>query len=176
VSRRLPLEGFGLVSKQIFWGIAVAGASMAAAETPAPTLIGAQRVVVACELSGEIPEAQHKSICDQLVNKAKRYTSLPVALAAPGDLKLGPDMRRQADQLLLRVKGEAQASERGRKTLALEVTPVRLARPMGEMSTLKSSASLVQVQGNWVIQGPIDAFERLLAGTKKPRVPIKLDS
>jgi hypothetical protein len=165
-----------LVSKTILWGVAVAVASMAAAKTPAPALIGAQRVVVACELLGEIPDAQRRSICDQLVRKAKRYTSLPVALATAGDLKLGPNMRRQADQLLLRVKGEALATVRGRKTLTLEVTPVRLARPMGEMPPLRSSASLVQVQGNWVVQGPIDAFETLLAGTKKPHVPIKLDS
>ena len=149
---------------------------MATAETPAPTLIGAQRVVLSCELSGEIPDAQRRSICDQLVKKARRYTSLPVAPATAGDLKLGPDMRRQADQLLLRVKGEARVGAHGRKTLVLEVTPVRLARPAGEMATLKSSASLVQVQGKWVVQGPITAFETLLAGTRKPHVPIKLDS
>ena len=85
-------------------------------------------------------------------------------------------MRRQADQLVLQVKGEARTIARGRRTLALEVTPLRLARPMGGMATLKSSASLVEVQGRWVVQGPIDAFETLLAGTKKPHVPIKLDS
>lgn len=148
---------------------------MAIAETPAPTLIGAERVVVACEFAG-IPEAQHRAICEQLVKKARRYTSLPVSIADPGDLKLGTNMRRQADQLLLRVKAEALRTAQGRRTLSMEITPVRLARPIGELAPVKSSASMVEVRGKWVVQGPVEAFAKLLGGSKKPHLPIKLDS
>ena len=155
---------------------AVAGTSTAMAETPAPTLIGAQRIVVDCEFTGNIPESQRRSLCEQLVKKAKRYTNLPVTLATRDDLSAGPNLRQQADQLLLRVKGDARDSGKGRRSLALEVTPVRLARPMGKMTPLHSSASLVEVDGAWLLQGPVDAFEKLLGGSKKLHQPIKSDS
>ena len=146
------------------------------AETPSPTLIGAERVVVACEFDSAMPAAQQRSLCAQLVKKAKRYTSLPVSLATAADLAPGLNLRQQSNQLLLRVTGKTHDAAQGRKTLALEITPVRIARPVGKLTPLKSSASLVQVQGNWTVQGPIDAFEKLLGGSKKLHLPIASDS
>jgi len=145
------------------------------ADTPAPALIGAQRVVLACEFAGDLHKADESGLCQQLLKKARRYTDLPVSLATTADLSLR-NMRQQADQLLLRVRGEARDAGHGRKTLALEVTPVRLARPMGRMAPLKSSASLVRVQDRWTVQGPIDAFSKLLGGSKRLRSPAVLDS
>ena len=97
-----------------------------------------------------------------MVKKAKRYTNLPVTLATAADIGPGVNLRQQSRQLLLRVKGRAGAADNGRRPLALEVTPVRLAQPVGKLTPVKSSASLVEVQGIWSIQGPIDAFEKLL--------------
>ena len=146
------------------------------AETPAPTLIGAQRIVVACDFTGDIPESQRRSLCEQLVKKAGRYTNLPVTLATPADVTAGANMRQQADQLLLRIKGQARKSAQGRLSLALEVTPVRLARPMGTMATMRSSASLVEANGALILQGRVDAFEKLLGGAKKLKLPLTSES
>ena len=146
------------------------------AETPAPTLIGAQRVVVACEFAGDLSESQRRGLCEQLVKKAKRYTNLPVTLATQADLAPGPNLRRQADQLLLRIKGTAGESAQGRRSLALEVTHVRLARPMGEMAPLRSSASLLEANGDLILQGRVEAFEKLLGGGKKLQLPLTSES
>ena len=144
------------------------------AETPAPTLIGAKRVVIACEFSG-VPESQRDGLCDQLVKKASRYTNLPVALATPADTTPG-NLALQADQLLLRIKGNASSSAQGRRSLKLEVTPVRLARPMGTMATMHSSASLIEANGILTLQGRVDAFEKLLGGAKKLQLPLTSES
>jgi hypothetical protein len=79
--------------------------------------------------------------------------------------------------LLLRVKGRASVADNGRRSLALEVTPVRRARPVGKLTPLKATASLVEVQGTWSIQGPIDAFEKLLGSEgRRLQRPITSDS
>lgn len=147
------------------------------AETPAPTLIGAQHIVVACDFEGDVTPSEARSLCEQLVQKAKRYTNLPVTLAASKDLGPGVNLREQSKQLLLRVKGRASLVQNGRRSLELEVTPVRIARAVGKLTPLKSTASLVEVQGAWSIQGPVDAFEKLL-GSKGRRLkrPITSDS
>lgn len=147
------------------------------AETPAPTLIGAQQIVVACEFEGDVSPSEQRSLCEQLVKKAKRYTNLPVTLATAADLGPGVNLRQQSKQLLLRVKGRASVADNGRRSLALEVTPVRRARPVGQLTPLKSTASLVEVQGAWSIQGPIDAFEKLLGSEgRRLQRPITSDS
>lgn len=165
-----------MLNKHLLFGVALATTTAAMADTPAPALIGAQRVVLACEFAGDLHKADESGLCQQLLKKARRYTDLPVSLATSADLSLGRNMRQQADQLLLRVRGEARDAGDGRKSLALEVTPVRLARPMGRMAPLKSSASLVRVQDGWTLQGPIDAFAKLLGGSKRLRSPAVLDS
>lgn len=146
------------------------------AETPAPTLIGAERIVVSCEFDRGVSEAQRRGLCEQLAKKAKRYTSLPVQLATPADLRVSTNLRAQANQLLLRVTGTTRDAAHGRKILELEVAPVRVARPTGPLASFKSSVSLVEVQGRWVVQGPVDAFAKLLRGTKGPHKPIVSDS
>jgi hypothetical protein len=147
------------------------------AETLAPTLIGAQHIVVACEFEGDVSPSEQRSLCEQLVQKAKRYTNLPVTLATAADVGPGVNLRQQSKQLLLRVKGRASVAGNGRRSLALEVTPVRRARPVGKLTPLKSTASLVEVQGAWSIQGPIDAFEKLLGSEgRRLQRPITSDS
>ena len=112
------------------------------AETPAPTLIGAQHIVVACEFEGDVSPSDQRSLCEQLVRKAKRYTNLPVTLATSADLGPGVNLRQQSKQLLLRVKGRASVANDGRRSLALEVTPVRLARPLAPMAVRSTTSPL----------------------------------
>jgi hypothetical protein len=133
------------------------------AEIPAPTLIGVQRVVVDCDVDSTLSETERRTICEQLVKKAQRVTSLPVSVAAPNDVVSG-DLERLSEQLLLRVKVSAASVDQARKNLTMTVTPVRLAMPQGEMAGTTSSASLVKVQDDWVVQGNVDAFAKLLGG------------
>ena len=148
----------------------------AIAETPSPMLLGTKRVVLSCDFDETISATEAASLCAQLVKKAQRYTDLPVKLATSADLSASPNLRQKADQLLLRVKARASDAPQGRKTLSLEVTPVRLARPMGAMPAIKSSLSMAQVRGDWVLQGPVDAFNQLLGGTQRMKKPLSVDS
>jgi len=149
---------------------------MAMAGIPSPALIGVERVVIACEPDSSISLNEQRTLCEQLVRKAQTVTSLPVAAATPRDL-VSEDLARQSKQLLLRVRISGRAVERGRKALSLTVTPVRLARPQGELGQLQSSASLVKVQDRWIVQGPIDAFNKVLGGYPPPlRKPERSDS
>jgi hypothetical protein len=132
------------------------------AEIPAPTLAGVQRVVIACDFDSTLSEVERGFVCQQLVKKAQSLTSLPVAAATPSDSVSG-DLDRLAQQLLLRVRISAIDAGASRKQLNLAVTPVRTAMPQGEMPTLPSTASLVKVQNDWIVQGPVEAFVRLLA-------------
>ena len=146
------------------------------ATTPSPILIGVERVVVSCEFDASISQDERRTLCDQLVKKAQAVTSLPVAVAKAEDLK-SQNLARLARQLLLRVSVSATPGDQTRKNLSLTVAPVRMARPVGPFDELKNSASLVKVQDDWVVQGPIDAFKRLLAGAPpKLRKPIRSDS
>lgn len=147
------------------------------AESPSPALVGVQRVVVDCQFDSSLSAAQRRTLCDQLIRKARTVTSLPVAAASRDDL-ISPDLARLSEQLLLRVKVSGTPVDSGRKTLAITVTPVRMALPQGEMAAQTSSASLVRVQDDWVVQGPIDSFEKLLgpAGAPRLRTPIRADT
>ena len=152
-----------MVSKRIAFGAAVAGSSMAIAGIPSPALIGVERVVIACEPDSSISADERRTLCEQLVGKAQKVTRLPVSEAKPRDL-VSNDVARQSRQLLLRVKISGSQVERGRKALSLTVTPVRIGRPQGELGPLNSSASLVEVRNRWIVQGPIDAFDKVLGG------------
>jgi hypothetical protein len=149
---------------------------MAMAGIPSPALIGVERVVIACEPDSSISREERRTLCEQLVRKARTVTRLPVAAATPRDL-VSDDLARRAKQLLLRVRISGAEVERGRKTLSLTVTPVRMARPQGELGPLKSSVSLVKVQDRWVVQGPVDAFDKVLGGAPPPlHKPVRSDS
>lgn len=144
--------------------IMLAGGATAVAESPSPALIGVQRVVVECQFDSSLSADERRTVCEQLVRKAQRVTSLPVAVASKSDL-VSPDLARLSEQLLLRVKVSGKDVNPGRKTLSMTVTPVRLARPQGEMDPLTSSVSLVNVQDDWVVQGPVEPFQKLLGST-----------
>ena len=149
---------------------------MAVASTPSPALIGVERVLIACEPDHSISRDERRTLCEQLVRKAQAVTRLPVALATNRDL-VSDDLAQQAKQLLLRVKISSRLVEPGRKALSLTVVPVRMARPQGELGPLESSTSLIKVQGRWIVQGPVDAFNKVLGGFPPPlRNPVRSDS
>ena len=133
---------------------------------PAPHLFGAQRVVISCHFDASLAQAERDTVCEQLVTKAQRVTSLPVAAASPGDLA-AKDLARLSEQLLLRVDVSGATVDSGRKALTIRVTPVRPARRHAKSRSLTSKASLVRVADSWVIQGPVDAFDKILAGTPR---------
>jgi hypothetical protein len=155
----------------------LAGGATAVAESPSPALIGVQRVVVECQFDSSLSADERSTLCEQLVRKAQRLTSLPVMVASKNDV-ISPDLARLSEQLLLQVRVSAARVDQGRKTLSMTVTPVRLARPQGKMDALISSASLIKVQDDWVVQGPIDSFQKLLGSTGPRRLhkPIRSDN
>jgi hypothetical protein len=152
---------------------ATMGATFAMAEIPSPTLIGVQRVVIACDTATGLSQAEREALCKQLVKKADVLTDLPVSLASAADLD-PTNLSHQADQLLLRVAASASPVAAGRKTVTLTVTPVRAAVAVAPMPGLTSS--LLKVQGDWVLQGPIDAFTKLLgSGPQRLHRPVRSD-
>ena len=147
----------------------------AVAETPAPALIGVQRVLVACDIDDSLSRDERSSLCEQLVRKAQAATRLPVS-AATGPETKSRDLRRLAQQLLLRVEVAGSPINGTRKVLKLKIVPVRMARPQGTMGALDATASLVKVQDDWVVQGHIDAFDKLLGGAPRElQRPIRSD-
>lgn len=135
------------------------------ATIPSPALIGVNRVVVVCELQAGLTDIDRRKICDELVGRVRQATDLPVSLAPSADIDpLGSAETK--NQLFLRIDAHARPVDAGRQTLKLKVTPVRPARPTGQMAPLTSSVSLVRVQDDWVIQGPIDAFHQILGSTR----------
>ena len=147
---------------------------MAMAETPAPTLIGVERILISCDLDAGLSEAEQREVCDQLVTTAKRVTNLPVLVATPREALAAGNLRAQSKQLILRVSGTAGDVEDGRKSLALNIEPVRLARKVA-FKPVQSSATLMQVQGKWLIQGHVQALSQLLGGGTKLKAPILSD-
>jgi len=93
-------------------------------------------------------------------------TDLPVSLAAPVDLHSG--------EFVLRVQAAATVVDHNRKTIELAITPTRAGARTGD--ALKSSVSFVKVRNDWIVQGPVDAFAKLLAGPRKLRKPVRSDS
>jgi hypothetical protein len=132
-----------------------------------------QRVVIACDTATGLSQAEREALCKQLVKKADVLTDLPVSLASAADLD-PTNLSHQADQLLLRVAASASPVAAGRKTVTLTVTPVRAAVAVAPMPGLTSS--LLKVQGDWVLQGPIDAFTKLLgSGPQRLHRPVRSD-
>src|SRR5690348_5966751 len=129
--------------------------------SPSPALIGVQRVVVDCAADSTLSNAERRAVCAQLVKKAARVTSLPVSVAAAADLD-ATNLARQSEQLLVRVAVSAKPAAQGRKLLTIAVTPVRPGRNVGKLGPLRSEGTLVNVQQDWIVQGPIDAFAKLL--------------
>ena len=147
----------------------------AVAETPAPALSGVQRVLVACDIDDSLSRDERSSLCEQLVRKAQAATRLPVSAATGAETK-SRDLRRLAQQLLLRVEVAGSPINGTRKVLKLKIVPVRMARPQGTMGALEATASLVKVQDDWVVQGHIDAFDKLLGGAPRElQRPIRSD-
>jgi hypothetical protein len=145
------------------------------AAIPSPALIGVQRIAIQCDIGPNFTATEQRRICDQLIAKAKLYTNLPVSAATKADLDpLSGKMHKQ--QLLLRVNVGARDVEAGRKALDVEVSPVRLMTPMGAMPAAKSKASLVRVQKDWIVQGPVDAFQKVIGSTGKRRVRAPITS
>lgn len=157
-------------------GAALTGASIAPAETPSPALIGVQKVVLVCDLGPGFSDTDRRSICDQLVRRAKQATSLPVTIGESRD-KDPLASAAAKNELLLNVSAKAQHVDGTRKSLAIKVTPVRPARPQGAMAAKTSTASLVRVQDRWVLQGEINAFHQILGGTRgrSLRAPVTSD-
>ena len=154
--------------------VAIAGATSTMAEIPAPTLFGVQRVVISCDADSSLTRADANAICAQLVKKAQTVTTLPVQKASDADLH--PSDRRQADQLVLHVLLSADKPKSDRSTLSVTVTPSRDYLKLNEGKPVKSQAQLARLDGGLIVQGPIDAFARIL-GSVPPKLhrPIKSD-
>ena len=145
--------------------------SAVSAELPSPRLIGAEQVVIECEIEGNLPADARRGLCDQLLKRAQQLTHLPVSLATPsdsrGDLR---NLREQWKQLRLRVAASAIDVKQGRKTVRFEVTAERPGRPIRPAGPITSTASLIQAQGDWVLLGPVDGLAKLLATSGPPRL------
>jgi hypothetical protein len=143
---------------------------------PSPALLGVERVVIACDFGSGFGTADQQKICAQIVRKAALVTDLPVRAATAGELaRLSGAPAKQ--RLVLHVRATAEDIERGRKSLTVSVTPDRPMTGAGEIERLTSTASLVEVQGDWIVQGPIDAFNKLLGSTggRRLRAPLTAD-
>ena len=146
------------------------------ASTPSPALIGVQRVIMLCDFGPGFTDAEERNLCTQFVRKAQQATKLPVSLGTAADQD--PLASRDSKyNLLLQVRAEAKSVDDRRRDVTVQVTPVRPGRPMGAMTAVTSSASLMRVQGHWALQGPIDAFQKILGSTRGPglRAPITSD-
>ena len=144
------------------------------AEIPSRALLGVQRVVISCDKVSGLSESERTALCGQLLKKADALTDYPVSIQSAANSRLG--LALQSEQLLLRVAASATPVDGHRKTIELSVTPVRAARPGGQQQALKSSLSFVKVQGDWILQGPVDAFIKILAGTRGLHRPVVSDS
>lgn len=125
--------------------------------------------MIACDPIAGLSATEGDALCRLLVKKAAVLTDLPVSLADAADLDRS-NLDRQGKELLLRVTGTATPVDADRRTIALTVTPIRAARPIGRGQPVGSSVSLVRLQGDWVLQGPVDAFATLLGPTRQRRL------
>ena len=142
---------------------------------PTRGLLGVERVVVVCDADSSLTSAEARAICDQLVQRAQKATELPVIGAAQSDLE--SSNVRQGDQLVLHVALSAKALADGRGTLAMTVTPSRNELKLNQGAPVHSEAQLARIQGRPVVQGPIDAFNKLLgSGPRDLRKPIRSDN
>lgn len=143
---------------------------------PSPALLGVERVVIACEPIAGLSAGERTALCSQLVKKAAALTDYPVSLASSADLDRS-NLALRSRELILEVAGTAATPAAGRRTITLQVTPMRPARPMADHAAIASSVSMVKIQNDWMLQGRVPAFEQLLRGTRQPRLhtPITAD-
>jgi hypothetical protein len=144
------------------------------AEIPARTLFGVKRVVVTCDADSSLTKSEARAICAQLVKKAQTATRLPVAAASAADLR--PSKVSSDDQLVLHVQLSTDKPKSDRSTLSVTVTSSRNYLKFDEGKPIRSQAQLARLQDRLVVQGPIDAFGKIL-GSAPPelRRPIKSD-
>jgi hypothetical protein len=143
------------------------------AETPAPTLFGAQRVVVACDADSTLTPSEARAICAQLVKKAQTVTRLPVISASAAAI---PQLPGQDDQLVLHVALSANKLQSDRGTLAMTITPSRNYLNFNRGASIHSEAQLARIQDELVVQGPVKAFAKILgAAPPKLQRPVKSD-
>ena len=144
------------------------------AETPAPTLAGVERVVIACDADSTLTASETRTICAQLVKKAQTVTKLPVISVAAATI---PQLPGQSEQLVLHVALSADKLQAGRGTLAMTVTPSRNYLNFNRGAPIQSEAQLARIQNKLVVQGPVKAFAEILgAAPPKLQRPIKSDS
>jgi hypothetical protein len=141
------------------------------AETPAPTLAGVERVVIACDADSSLTAAEAQTICTQLVKKAQTVTRLPVIAASPAAI---PQLPGQSEQLVLHVALSADGAKSDRGTLAMTVTPSRNYLRLNQGAPVKSEAQLARLADKLVVQGPVAAFAQILgAAPSQLHRPIK---
>ncbi|HEY8592593.1 MAG TPA: hypothetical protein VIL42_06980 [Sphingomicrobium sp.] len=145
------------------------------ASIPSKTLMGVERVVIACTPDGSLSASEAQAICGQLVKKAQAVTSLPVGPASAADLEPAA-MALPNETLLLRVALSASPRGDGYRKLSLAVTPARSIKDMKASAPIKSEAQITRVQDKLVVQGPVNAFSRILGAVPaKLHKPIRSD-
>ncbi len=151
--------------------LSLAGITTAMAATPAPTLFGVQRVVVACDADSTLTAPEARAICAQLAKKAQTVTRLPVIAASAAAI---PQLPGKNDQLVLHVALSADGAKSDRGTLAMTVTPSRNYLKLNQGAPIKSEAQLARLDDKLVVQGPVQAFAQIL-GTEPAKLhrPIK---
>jgi hypothetical protein len=145
------------------------------AAIPSAALVGVHRVVISCDQVSGLSEVEQRQFCDQLVRKAGALTDIPVFLASANDFDAS-NLAGRADQLMLHVKASATAIDATRKAVTMQVAALRPARPIASRTSPASSISFVKVQNAWVLQGPVDPFIEVLAGTRGVHLPAVSDN
>jgi hypothetical protein len=154
---------------------AIGGITTTMAEIPSRALLGVQRVVISCDADPTLNAADTRAICEQLVKKAQSVTRLPVFAAT--DKKLQPLGRGDGDQLVLQIALSATGMKSDRGSLSLTVTPSRGQAGLDKGAPLASQAQLARIEDKLVVQGPVDAFTKILGGAPAElKRPIKSDS
>lgn len=139
-------------------------------------MLGVERVTIACTADSSLTAAEVQAVCAQLVKKAQSTTALPVAVATAADLEPA-NFTLPSERLLLSVALSARDVGDQRRALSINVTSGRRAGDIRRNQPVKSEAQLNRIGGQLVIQGPVDAFAKLL-GSKPLKLhrPIRSDS
>lgn len=146
--------------------IAILGATSAMAEIPSPTLIGVQRVVIACDADSTLTSAETRDICAQLVKKAQTVTRLPVVAATSADLHPSGST---PGQLVLQIALSTDKPKADRGTLVMTITPSRDYPNFNKRKPITAKAQLARLQNKLIVQGPVDAFGTIL-GSAPPKL------
>ena len=137
---------------------AVAQVSPAAATTPAEMWAGVERVVIACDVSDDLPSGLRARLCEQLVAQAGGLAAYPVRLAGPDDVEFGPEgLPRQDRQLLLRI----HVAPAGSSAVTVSVRPERLGLRRWQGAAARSAPIALEAGR---LTRPVPALTRILAG------------